>query len=338
MLLVLAAVLLLSALMYIIDPFFQFRVRDNSYLLNPRYVNAGLIKNYDYDTIIIGSSMTQNFDMDIFREELGAKPLHVSMGGITAVETAELTELAKAQGRAEKYYIGIDLHSFAFTGQESNNPPYLFRDDILSTARYLLSYEAWFRFLPVDMGFLALNAVGMELPPKFARSCSIDMLASWEHDFTYSEETVLANYKGNYSVSEVVPEGLAERMRENFALVFDSIEGIEEDTVFFFPPYSILYWHNAEGYRDIYLDAKRDFIARAEALGCTVFDFQDSRLCMDLNSYRDASHYSGEINDYMTRCFASGEHRVSSADSESCRARLLENLALFREKYKDILG
>ena len=63
---------LFGGVIYIVDPCFQYRVRDNSYLLNPIYNGQGLIKNYDYDTLIIGSSMTQNFDMDTFREELGA--------------------------------------------------------------------------------------------------------------------------------------------------------------------------------------------------------------------------------------------------------------------------
>ena len=334
---VLVLVLILASLMYIVDPYFQFRVRDNSYMLNPRYVNAGLIKNYDYDTIIIGSSMTQNFDMDIFRQELGVKPLHVSLGGITAQESAELISLAKSQGKAEKYYVGIDLHCFTTTKQPSNNPPYLFKDNILSSARYLLNYEAWFRFLPVDLGFVALKAANVSLPPKFARSCNIDMLANWEYDFTYSEKQVLENYLSSYAVSDVNTDGLAARLADNFELVFNSVEGIEKDVVFFFPPYSMLYWHSAESYRDIYLDAKAEFIARAEAMGCTVFDFQSDELCIDLNNYRDASHYSGDINDYMTYCFANGEHKVSSADSADHRAQLMENLDLFREKHSDIL-
>jgi len=108
----LALVLLLMGLMYALDPFFQFRVRDNSYMLNPRYVNPGLIKNHDYDSILIGSSMAQNFDMDIFRQELGGKPLKIAIGGLTALETAEYMELAHSVGKAERYYVCLDLHSY----------------------------------------------------------------------------------------------------------------------------------------------------------------------------------------------------------------------------------
>ena len=338
LLITLALVLLLASLMYIVDPFFQFRVRDNSYMLNPRYVNAGLIKNYDYDTLIIGSSVTQNFDMDLFREELGVKPLHVSMGGLSPLETAEMLALAAETGRAEQYYIGLDLHCYNVSPLASNNLPYLFRDDPLSTARYLLSYEAWFRFLPVNMGFLALNCAGISLPPKFSQSCSIDMLANWENDYSFGEQLVLENYlNDSYAVSEVETEGLRERLEYNFDMVFDSIAGFEEDVTFFFPPYSMLYWHDISEYMDIFLDAKASFIARAEALGCTVYDFQYIPQCMDLNYYKDSSHYSGELNDYMTRCFAGDEHKVNSATAADCRQMLTENLQQFREQYSDIL-
>ena len=337
-LIVLALVLLLSALMYVVDPFFRFRVKDNSYMLNPRYVNAGLIRNYDYDTLIIGSSMTQNFNMELFRQELGAKPLHVSMGGITPLETAELLSFADEIGRAERYYVGIDLHCFNTEPTLSNNPSYLFDGSPLSTARYLMSYEAWFRFLPVDLAFLALNAADVSLPPKFARSCDIDMLANWADDFSYGEDVVLSNYlSDDYAVSEVDTVGLAERLQNNFELVFDSIAGFEEDVVFFFPPYSMLYWHNSAEYMDIFLDAKAYFIARAEELGCTVYDFQPLPQCMDLSYYRDSSHYSAELNDYMTLSFASGEHQLRSTDVPEARRMLMENLEAFRKNYSDVL-
>ncbi|MDR1501699.1 MAG: hypothetical protein LBT43_04515, partial [Prevotella sp.] len=49
---------------YIVDPFLQFRVNPKSrYILNPRFVNGGLAKNYEYNTALIGSSMVQSFNI-----------------------------------------------------------------------------------------------------------------------------------------------------------------------------------------------------------------------------------------------------------------------------------
>lgn len=63
-------------------------------MLSGWFVGGGLIENYDYDTLIVGSSMTQNFDMDVFRNELGVKPLHVGLGGIRISEINELMYVA----------------------------------------------------------------------------------------------------------------------------------------------------------------------------------------------------------------------------------------------------
>ena len=76
--LILAIVLLMCACAYLVDPYMQYRVRDNQYLLNSRLVTPGLIKNYDYDTVLIGSSMIQNTDMGLFRETLGGSPLKIT--------------------------------------------------------------------------------------------------------------------------------------------------------------------------------------------------------------------------------------------------------------------
>ena len=94
----LAILLFLSGIAYIVDPFMQFRVRDNAYFLEEWYVSGGLIKNYDYDTLILGSSVTQNFDMDVFRQELGVKPLHIGLGAMSPEEMAEFLNLAYDTG------------------------------------------------------------------------------------------------------------------------------------------------------------------------------------------------------------------------------------------------
>ena len=54
--LTMALVMLMCLCAWCIDPYMLYRVRDNQYLLNSRLVTPGLIKNYDYDTVLIGSA------------------------------------------------------------------------------------------------------------------------------------------------------------------------------------------------------------------------------------------------------------------------------------------
>lgn len=337
--LVLVLVLLFSALVYLIDPFFQFRVKDNAYMLSAWFVGSGLIENYDYDTLILGSSMTQNFDMDVFRRELGAKPLHVGLSDMRVPELSDLIHVAYDAKRAERYYICVDLTVFTKDDTESRYPAYLLKKDPLSRLRYFLSYEAWFRYIPIDLSFMLLDGLEVELPEKFAASRSIDLLEDYRADVAYGKDIVLGNYNsGAYAVSAVDTDNLYQRMCvhiDDYLARFDFEKGAH---VFFFPPYSSLYWCDSQdyGYFDVYMRAKAYFVARAAALGAMVYDFQCTELAMDLDNYKDTTHYSPEINDWMVRCFAKGDYLATPENCDSFREKLMENTQRFREAYAEL--
>lgn len=336
---VLSVLAVLSGLAYIIDPFFQFRVKDNSYMLKGSYVGSGLIKNYDYDTLIIGSSMTQNFDMDLFREKLGAQPLHIGIGGMNPLEISELMHLAYESDMADQYYICVDISYFGANDGTSSNPQYLLKNDLLSKIRYLLSYETWFGYIPVDIAFMVLDKFGVSLPPKYEYSRSIDKLEDCSLDYAYGEEIVIDNYvNSRYSVSDVNLENLYERMTTGIDDYLSGFDYGKGEHVFFFPPYSSLFWCNAQdrGYFDIYLRVKQHFIEKAMEHGAIVYDFQSAEFTMDLDNYRDTTHYAPEINDWMVECFADYKYVISEQNKGTFQDKLVENTEKFRETYAEL--
>lgn len=323
-----------SAATYIVDPFFQFRVRDNTYLLNARYVCAGLIKNYDYDTLILGSSMIQNNTADVIRDELGGKPLNMGIGGMNTDLMLKLLELANDVGRAENYYLCIDLASFTNT-DPTTNQTYLIKQDFLSKLKYVMSYEAWFRYTPVDIGLWAAKTAGIGLPQKFTDTMSVDTLEYWADDYVFGKEETIKNYKSKkYSVSEVDTENLDERMLKNVDSFVEAIDFSKGNYTFFFPPYSSLFWCNAQdrGYFDEYVQAKEYCIKLLCEKGGRVFDFQTNPITMDLENYKDTTHYRPEINNWVIKCMASDECQVE-IDKASRQTELIkENTAKFREE------
>ena len=61
---ILGAVVLMFALCFVFDPYFHFHkpfsfVRYRLY--DERYTNDGISRNFDYDAIVTGTSMAQNF-------------------------------------------------------------------------------------------------------------------------------------------------------------------------------------------------------------------------------------------------------------------------------------
>lgn len=324
----------MSALMYLVDPYFQFRVRDNTYLVNPTFSNGGLIKNYDYDTLIIGSSMSQNFDMDLFREKLGVSPLHVSLGGMNSAEMIELLELANAVGKAKHYYICMDIRTFMREPSSNNNVPYLISQSPLSKAQYLLSHEAWFYSLPVSMALLLAQWLDVDLPESIRIETEIDNMGNWEDDYTCSEEVTLNNYlSGKFATSDVDITHAYAIGTKNIDALFEVLAQFSGSVSFIFPPYSGLFWHSKAGSLDTTLEVKHYFIEKAYANGYCTYDFQGEDLITDLNNYRDTSHYGGHINDWMVDCFAEGTCIVTPDTMYTVDENLKRNIAVTVEKY-----
>lgn len=338
----LVILVLLSAVAYVVDPFMQFRARDNAYMLQEWYVSPGLVKNYDYDTLIVGSSMVQNFDMDVFREELGVKPLHIGIGAMQTSEMLQILHCAYDTGKADKYFVGIDLRLLENQSDDSRLAEYLFADDLLSKVRYLLSYEVWFRYLPVDVAFALADAAGIELPEDFQAKKSIDKLADWRSDVpVWGEDVVIANYtKGAYSVSQSDTTNLLQRMTVNIDKFFSQCDFQKGEHTFFFPPYSSLCWseYQDRGQFEVYMQAKQYFIEKAMEYGVAVYDFQGAECTMDLDNYKDTTHYMPHINDWMVECFAEKAYLVTKENAKEFERNLIENTEKFRSEYPELVN
>lgn len=336
----LVLVTILSTVVYIVDPFFQFRVKDDKYLINVRFACGGLIKNYDYDALILGSSMTQNFDMDVFREVQGVNPLHIGIGGLEYEEELELLDLAYDAGRADKYFLSAELYMFTDDAKKSRLPQYLLKDDLISRCRYFLNYEAWFRFVPIDLGLSLLDAAGIKVPAELKKKTSIDNMENWEADFKFGEDVVVGNFKkGSYNVSDVETDGLYNKMVKKIDVYFEKLQLDQGEHILFFPPYSMLYWSSrSDELFDILAAGKKYYIEKALEKGIKVYDFQAADFTSDLNNYKDLTHYKGEINDWMTEQFSSDEYLLTEENYTEFLSALEAKRNDFKHDRADLFG
>ena len=70
--------LLSAALVVWVDPFFQYHapLDDFPYLVDNQLTqNPGMAKHMDYDSVILGSSMTVNFNTHWFEELMGLRAI-----------------------------------------------------------------------------------------------------------------------------------------------------------------------------------------------------------------------------------------------------------------------
>ena len=83
--LVIGTLIILGAITVIVDPYFHYHkpLTSLEYPLRSerqRYINDGILKNFDYNAIIVGSSMTENFKSSQLDEEKQMRSAHLYFG------------------------------------------------------------------------------------------------------------------------------------------------------------------------------------------------------------------------------------------------------------------
>lgn len=325
--------LFFAVFIFAFDPCFQYRVENRKYFFYERYVAPGLISNYDYDTLVIGSSRAANFDMALFREKFEVKPLLIGIGGMGVKDLTKLMEIAEDVQHAERYYVCIDYSMFLSDRQLV--PEYLYHKDILSRWKYATSYEAWFRFIPADICGSIMHVLDISMPKIMEDKMEIDRYSNW-NDYTDSgEKEVISTYVPNKKVlSEFEKEDTLDSMQTEIDAFIDSLNLSRGEYIFFFPPYSCLWWCDVEntGHAEVYYEAKKYFIKRVADKG-TIYDFQHAALTLDLNNYCDSGHYDQNINDWMIEQFSNNQYKVTTENINEKLALMKKNTSEFRKEY-----
>ena len=315
--------ILVCVSVYIVDPFFQYRVRDNRYLMNAAYVDAGLIKNFEYDTVIIGSCMVENYDIGEFNDLLNVSAVKIGCGGLGPEGIVMYNKLANKIGKAENYYINVDF--YGFTDDETvgldqqrkinvSEYEYLIKDDPLSKLKYMFGYETWFRFMPVDIGLCAYRFIKGDISSgKLGIKTSIAHNGEWSDSYVYGKEAVMAS-REKRSIENIdvldkeSQEKLLQTLINNMDAFVDSFDFSTGNYTFIFPPYSYLFWEDAKHSNkyDVYNSAKEHMIDKIKQNGGVVYDFQTAEITHDLNYYKDTTHYSKNMNSFMIKCMSEG--------------------------------
>ena len=339
--LALAVLAVLAAAVYIIDPYYNYRAYDHKYKLDKIFSVPGVVKNYDYDAIVIGSSMTQNFNMDTFRQELGQDAIKATLGGITSTEISALFKLAQEAGHAQTYYICIDNSTLSSGSTEQRFPDYLMDFSLLNDYKYFWGYETWMRFIPLDMALLAADSLGIELPERFDDARSIDLMGDWAYRTQFGAKQVLDTYaqSDNGAAINVDMVSISQDALDNCEAFVESLDLSRGEIVFFFPPYSSLLWYSnlENGELELSLALKQRFIELVAGYdNVKVFDFQGAEFTADLDNYMDMTHFSPEINDFMVSCFASGEYLANTGTLAETERQIRDNIDILLTRYPEI--
>lgn len=305
------AILVMAAgITFLLDPYFHYHKPVSNYRLREaRYTNNGIARHFDYEAIIIGTSMTGNFSTSEYQELFGCEAVKLTLPGASFRETSmQLERALQYNEEITEVLLSLDLDRILMDWdwmKDYELPEFLYDDVLYNDLPYLLNKSI---LLHDCLGNLLLHFTNGE-------STTMD-----EWGKIYGEpglDSVLADYTpvtqkaANRRLSEEEVERVRFSIQKNFGSL---IEAYPQVTFrFYVPPYSIYYWNEAcdSGTALTALEAER--IAIRELIqydNVEVYCFYEEDAFLDTQHYLDKLHFSTEYGSALLRSIALEEHRL----------------------------
>ena len=309
---------LIAAMTAVIDPYWHFHGPSAgvSYRLgNGRYMNDGILRHADYEAVIIGTSMTENFKPSQWNQLTGEMTVKTPFFGASFREIHDTLERTFTRRDIQTVIWGMDYNQLTNvwdTYKYESYPDYLSDDSIWNDGDYVWNKTVLFRGVLADIVY---TLSGKE-------SADYDAYASWERPC--GKNAVLEQYTPGTAMpgQKVVTQEALQTVEENVAKNFEEIIKNHPETRFylFFTPYSIAYWDLVyhEGNINLQMEATRIFAERLlsyENVRLYCF-FDNTNLICNLDNYADAGHYTGEVNDDILQWMWSGAYRWTKDNFE----------------------
>ena len=329
-----AAILLLSLCaltVYLVDPFEHYRESAILPLYDQEsYNNPGIAKNYDYNAVILGTSMVEMSHPSVIDECFGVSSVKLPMRGS---HTAQMGwQLAHVLDTHELKLAILAVDAYSLMGPPDDMEEiydYLWNDSALDDVGYLLNLDVLLVRVP-----RMLRNLGKSTATKR------DDMYQWT-DVTFSAQSVFDSFSFQPQQEMTDPDYRLERSTENIRRHIETYVAAHPETTFkiYMPPYSVAYWYvmtrgglSEQQYRS----RARVCELLLDYPNVEIYDYS-SRLewITDLGNYFDYSHHSGAISDAIMRAMAAGENRVTSIeDMAEGSARIRQAVEDFAAAYE----
>ncbi len=320
----LLAMLLIALPTIIIDPFFHYQkpISNNGYELSKqRYINDGIVRHFDYDALIVGTSMMENFKTSEASELFGYDFVKVPYCGGFYKELDQLVQRSYSSKNDIKMIIRCLDYSLLVQDKDAEHeevdplnpqfkvPDYLTNMNPFDDVKYVLNKDVLFG----DTYSTYMN-IKNGVP-----TTSFDEYSNWSSDYEYGRLPVLDTYE-HTDVKEkdrVFTDADYKMTKENVEKNVISIINEHPETTFylFFSPYSICYWDeaNSQGTINWYIDAEKVAIELLlECPNVKLFSFtNDFDTVCNLDNYRDQIHYGEWYNSTILERMKSEEYMLT---------------------------
>ncbi|MCR5024035.1 MAG: hypothetical protein K6A90_06860 [Lachnospiraceae bacterium] len=293
-----------------IDPYFHYHAPNTDYyytLDNERYQNDGITKHFDYNAILTGSSLIENFKTSEIDALFGLKTVKIPYSGATYKEINDNLKVAFETHENIRYVFRcLDMTQF-FNSADSMRtdlgiyPTYLYDRNPFNDVNYLLNRDLIFeRVFPIYSKKKNGEAGGIT---------GFDQYANWMAGAEFGAKSVL---EGRTSFR--IPEEERHLNDQEKAVIEENIrKNVIEiatenpNTLFyiFIGPYSAAWWGEQYEQGMLYRQIEAEQVIlelMLEVDNIRIFSFNNEQdITCNLDNYKDPGHYGEWINSLMLK-------------------------------------
>ena len=300
--------ILTAGIVFVFDPFYHYHKPIKplkAVLTQAEYQVIGTLRTFDYDSLIAGSSMAENYNNRWFDETFDCTAIKAVKPGANTSDLIYLLEAAYEEREIKNVFYTLDISALTTIIQKhfvnEGMPLYLYNKNPLDDVKYLFNKHVIFEDIPY---MIANSFIG-----NYDEGDSFN----WAQ---YKEFGTL-----HYTPTE---EKQAEKTLDEYAhyvdFNLDKLENLVKEhpeTKFYFmvPPYSSIWWYEAYMCGDLELN----FYALDQAFtrllaydNVEIHYFQEmEEIVSDLSLFMDTIHYHPDVNKTLVELIPSCEYKVT---------------------------
>ncbi len=307
-----------------VDPFFHYhkphtdRFYYDLFGDYKRYYNDGILRHFDYDTVIIGTSLTDFISAAKVDELFECRSVKTPFSGGEYAEIRNHLETAFKDHNVRYVFRPLDIQVDSILITEdlhSDELRYLFNDNPFDDVYYVLNKEVLFESARTVADSLKSSKTGI---------LSFDDYCDWYNPDYYTKERAMTNViVASPEEQNVLTEQEEILLRENIQKNVTDTAAAHPETIFYYfiPPYSVANWSNvySSGNLEKRIQEERimlEMILEQENIHLYSFTMHTDWTCNLLN-YCDRTHYSPEITNLIIDEMKEDHCRLTKDNYES---------------------
>lgn len=312
---------LIAVSMIVVDPYFHYhdRVSGLSYqMIDERYINNGISRNFNYSGLIIGTSMTQNFKPSEASASLNREFVKTPYAGAGFKELANNIQIAiDANDKLDTVIMSLDylgLRRDKDYVAYSDVPTYMYDDNLWNDTQYIFNKDILYHGLFTTL----INTI------KKNPSTTFDEYSTWYVDSGF--EHIMESYDreswkedrdnavfSSYYFMDTELQKAYDNINQNIIPIVENNPDVT--FYFFYSPHCILWWDSLDiqGTIEMQIEAERQtsqMLLQFDNVKIFSF-FENIDLICNMDLYQNKEHYIAEVNSMILQWMANDQYRIT---------------------------